>query len=77
MPLITVKMYPGRSEEQKVKAAKAIMDAAVETLGAPPSAFTIIMEEIEREEWSEKVAKPEIEPKSDLVYIRQGESVKS
>ena len=73
MPLITVKMWPGRSEEAKRIAAKAIMEAASQAMGTPPSAFTVIMEDVPREEWDATVVAKEINPKSDLVYIRQGE----
>ncbi|MCL2548220.1 MAG: tautomerase family protein [Symbiobacteriaceae bacterium] len=77
MPLITVKMWPGRSEEQKKAAAEAILQAAVQAMGTPSTAFTIIIEDIPKEEWEETVVKPEIDPKEELVYIRQGVSVKS
>ena len=77
MPLITVKMWPGRSEEQKRAAAEALLDAAVQSLGTPATAFTIIMEDIPKEEWDAQVVIPEIEPKADLVMIRQGVSTKN
>ena len=76
MPPITVKMYPGRSDEVKQKAAQEIMQAAMQALDAPATAFTVIMEDIPREEWNEKVFVPEIEPNEDLVLIRQGKSTK-
>ena len=39
----------------------------------PPEALTISIEEIPREEWVEKVKKPEIETKLDKMYIVSGE----
>jgi len=77
MPLITVKMWTGRSEEMKKTAADAILQAAVEAMGAPATSFTIIMEDVPKEDWEEQVVKPEIEPKADLVYIREGVKTKN
>ena len=77
MPLITVKMWPGRSEAQKRAAAKSLLDAAVQSLGVPESAFTIIVEDIPKEEWESRVVKVDIEPKQELVMIREGKSTET
>jgi len=77
MPLITVKMWPGRDEEKKKAAALAIMKAASEALGTREEAFTVILEEIPTEEWQEKVVTPDVEPRKHLVYIERGVLVKN
>ena len=76
MPLISIKMYPGRTEEQKKQLALALVKTAVETLGTPETAFTVMFDEIAKEEWPEKVAQPEIEANAEKVYVRQGKLVK-
>ncbi len=72
MPFIHVRSYSGRSEEDKKKAAEAIVKAASETMGAPLTAFTVIFEDVERDEWEEKVQKPIVEPLRDKMIIERG-----
>ena len=51
MPQINVSLYPGRTQEQKEKYAKAITDAAVEILNTKPEHVIVIFEEIPKEHW--------------------------
>ena len=46
MPLITVSMYPGRTQEQKDEYAKAITKSAVEILKTKESHVIVVFEEI-------------------------------
>jgi len=75
MPFIHVRAYSGRDMETKKKAAQAIVKAASEAMGAPESAFTVAYEEIDREAWEQKVAKPVIEPLRDKLLIDHGKPV--
>jgi phenylpyruvate tautomerase PptA (4-oxalocrotonate tautomerase family) len=75
MPFIHVRAYSGRDEETKKKAATAIMKAASEAMGAPEAAFTIVYEDIERENWEKDVAKPVLEPLGDKILVKGGELV--
>ena len=72
MPLIHVRAYSGRDLETKKKAAEAMVKAASEATGAPETAFTVIYEDIDKEAWDEKVARPVIEPLRDKMIIERG-----
>ena len=52
MPLITVKMLDGRTQEQKRELVKAITDAMVEICGAKPEGTSVVIEEVTREHWA-------------------------
>ena len=51
MPLITVSMYPGRSQEQKDQYAKAITKAAVEILKTKENHVIVVFDENPKENW--------------------------
>jgi 4-oxalocrotonate tautomerase len=51
MPLIHVSMYPGRTQDQKQRYAKAVTDAAVEILGTKPQHVIVIFEDNPKENW--------------------------
>ena len=51
MPLITVSMYPGRTEEQKKEFAKAITKSAVEILKTKENHVIVVFEENPKENW--------------------------
>ena len=73
MPFIHVRAYSGRDEETKKKAAQAIMKAASEAMGAPETAFTVVYEDIERDDWEKTVAQPIMEPLRDKMLIERGQ----
>ena len=75
MPFIHIRAYSGRDEETKKKAALAIVKAASEAMGAPETAFTVAYEDIERDDWEEKVNKPIVTPLKDKILIDHGNSV--
>lgn len=47
MPYVTVKMLPGRSDEQKRQLVKKVTDAVSETTGAPKENVTVFIEEMQ------------------------------
>ena len=51
MPLIQISAYPGKTKEQKEAFAKAITNAAVETLKAKRQHVIITYTEIPSENW--------------------------
>ncbi len=51
MPLITVSLYPGRSEKQKEDFVKAITKSAVEILNTQEHHVIVVFEENPRENW--------------------------
>ena len=52
MPLVVITLYEGRTAEQKRKAAKAITDVIVETLGTTPEHTQIIFEDTKKSNWA-------------------------
>ena len=51
MPLITVSMYPGRSQEQKRLFAEKITNSAVEILNTKPEHVIVIFDENPKDNW--------------------------
>jgi 4-oxalocrotonate tautomerase len=66
MPHIIVKLYPGRTEEQKIRLTEAITKDVVEIAKCPEEAVSLAIEEISQDEWDEKVNKPDILNKRNL-----------
>ena len=72
MPFISVKMYSGRTDEQKKAVALALGDALCESLGCPPTAVTVDIQEVEKEAWHDEVSVPFLEPRKDKLLIKGG-----
>ncbi len=51
MPIIRVEMFPGRSREQKRLLVRELTDAFVRAAGGTPDSVTIILHDVEREDW--------------------------
>ena len=51
MPIITVSMYPGRTQEQKEEFAKAITKSAVQILKAKKNHVIVVFEDNPKENW--------------------------
>ncbi len=68
MPHVIVKMYPGRTEEQKQRLAEAIAKDVQETLACPPGVISVAIEEVAAAEWQEKVHQPDILAKAQTLY---------
>lgn len=51
MPLITVSMYPGRTQEQKDEYAKAITETAVKILNTKKNHVIVVFEDNPKENW--------------------------
>jgi 4-oxalocrotonate tautomerase len=72
MPHVIVKLYPGRSEEQKQKLAEAIAKDIVTIAKCEDRSVSVAIEEIEKEVWAEKVYQPDILNKKDDLYKKPG-----
>ena len=51
MPLITISMYPGRTQEQKDEFAKANTKSAVEILKKKENHVIVVFEDNPKENW--------------------------
>jgi len=72
MPHVNIKLFPGRSHDQKMELTKRIVKAMEETIGAPPDSVSVVFEEVDPADWDEKVVKPEIARKKDLLFKPPG-----
>lgn len=68
MPHVIVKLYPGRSDEQKIKLANEIVKDVVAIANCDEKTVSVAFEEIEKEDWAQKVYKPDILDKKDSLY---------
>ena len=72
MPHVIVKLYPGRSEEQKTKLADEIVKDVVAIAKCEEKSVSVAFEEVDSKDWPEKVYKPDILNKKDSLYIEPG-----
>ncbi len=64
MPYVNLKLYPGRSEEQKREAARRIIEVVTEVCKVAPGAdFPVVIEEVAPDDWKAVVG-TEIEAKA-------------
>jgi 4-oxalocrotonate tautomerase len=52
MPVIVVRMFAGRTKQQKADLAKAITDSVVRIAKTTPEATEIVFEDIVKENWA-------------------------
>jgi 4-oxalocrotonate tautomerase len=72
VPHVLVKLWPGEPEGQKHKLADEITKAVERTLGYGEDAVSVAFEEVEAQDWTEKVYKPEILGKAGTIYKKPG-----
>ena len=72
MPHVIVKLWPGKSEKQKVRLAEAIAKDVMDVLGYGEESVSVAMEEVEARDWAEKVYKPDIVSKPEQLYKKPG-----
>ena len=75
MPHIIVKMYPGRSEEQKQKLADAIVKDVVNIAECEENSVTVAIEEVDPTLWSKTVYRVDILENMDKLYKKPGYSI--
>jgi 4-oxalocrotonate tautomerase len=72
MPHVIVKLWPGKSERQKARLAERITQAVTDVLGYGEESVSVAMEEVEPQDWAEKVYKPDIASKPGQLYKNPG-----
>jgi 4-oxalocrotonate tautomerase len=72
MPHVIVKLYPGRSEQQKNRLAEQIVKDVVAIANCGEEAVSVAIEEIKPEDWAEKVYKPDILGDRERLYKKPG-----
>ena len=72
MPHLIVKLWPGRSEEDKIKLTQKLTEAVNEAINVSDDSISIALEEIPKDEWVEKVYKPDIMMNENKLYKKPG-----
>ena len=61
MPHVVIKLWPGKSEQQKERLAQKIAKDVMDVLNYGEESVSVGFEEIKSQDWKEKVYKPDIE----------------
>jgi len=72
MPHVIIKMYPGRTVEQKNKLARAIADSVVKIAKCEEKTVSVAIEEVAAKDWAETVYRPDIMGKEGTLYKKPG-----
>ena len=72
MPHVIVKLWPGKSEQQKQQLADRITKDVMDVLHYGDESVSVALEEVSAKDWAEKVYKPEIVNNSEKLYKRPG-----
>ena len=72
MPHVLIKMYPGRTTEQKQRLAAAITECVVSIAKCEEKSVSVAIEEIAPEAWAEEVYRPDIMEKAKTLIKKPG-----
>jgi 4-oxalocrotonate tautomerase len=72
MPHVIVKLWPGKSEEQKRRLADRITKAVMTVLNYGEESVSVAIEELKPVDWTEKVYKPDILNHPEKLYKKPG-----
>ena len=72
MPHVIVKLWPGKSEQQKTRLADKIAKDVMDVLNYGEESVSVGFEEVKSQDWKEKVYKPDIQHKCDKIYKKPG-----
>jgi 4-oxalocrotonate tautomerase len=72
MPHVIIKLYPGRTLDQKRALAARIVQAMAETIDASEKNISVSFEEVQPSDWDDVVVKPDIAEKLDCVVKLPG-----
>ena len=72
MPHVIVKLWPGKSEQQKRRLAEAITRDVATVLTYGDESVSVALEEVTPAEWAEKVYRPDIVEKAATLYKKPG-----
>ena len=72
MPHVIVKLWPGKSEQQKRRLAAAITKDVASVLNYGDESVSVALEEVAPAEWGEKVYHRDIVEKAATLYKKPG-----
>lgn len=76
MPHVIVKLWPGKSEQQKARLAEAITKSVMDILHYGDESVSVAMEEIRSKDWADEVFNPDIKAKWNQLYKKPGYELK-
>jgi 4-oxalocrotonate tautomerase len=72
MPHIIVKLWPGKTEQQKLRLAEEITRDVTAILNYGDDAVSVAYEEIAPQDWATKVYQPDILSRPENLYKKPG-----
>lgn len=72
MPHVVVKLYAGKTEQQKSELATKIAEALMSTLGSSDASISVGIEEFDPKQWKDAVFTPDIAGKASTLYKKPG-----
>jgi 4-oxalocrotonate tautomerase len=72
MPHVIVKLYAGRSEQQKARLAEEISKTVMANLNCEEKSVSVGIEDVKPQDWAEKVYKPDILGNPETIYKKPG-----
>ena len=69
---MVVKLWPGKSEQQKARLTEAIVNDVMNVLNYGEESVSVAIEEVKPEDWAEKVYKPDIQNKWEELFKKPG-----
>ena len=72
MPHVIVKLWPGKTEQQKKQLAEAITKDVMSILHYGEESVSVSIEEVKSQDWAEQVYKPDIVNNLRNLYKKPG-----
>jgi 4-oxalocrotonate tautomerase len=72
MPHVIVKLWPGKSEQQKQKLAEGITKVVMSSLGYGEESVSVSLQEVAPDAWTAEVYQPDIVDGPGQLYKRPG-----
>jgi 4-oxalocrotonate tautomerase len=72
MPHVIVKVWPGKSEDQKARLADQITRDVADILSYGEDSISVAIEDVSSHDWAEQVYRPDIRDRRDELYKKPG-----
>lgn len=72
MPHVIIKLYAGKSEQQKARIAEEVAKAIMVTTGNGEDAVSVSIEDVQPSDWAETVYRPDVLAKPGTLYKKPG-----
>ncbi|MGX7708551.1 tautomerase family protein [Methylobacterium sp. Gmos1] len=72
MPHVIVKLYAGRTDEQKQRIADEITKALMNAAGSSEGSISVGIEDVEPSAWTATVYEPDITAKAGTIFKKPG-----